>query len=510
MSYPTTHDKIASPPKTPWFLNNELIESTTQKWIPIHDPSTNNIVSYVPESTQLEMEKAVESCQKAFLNFKQFSILKRQQIVFNLVHLIRENWDRIAAAIVLEQGKTFDDAKGDVLRGLQVAETSCGITTQLTSKSLIVSKDMETKMISEPLGVVAAICPFNFPAMIPLWSIPLAIVTGNAIIVKPSERDPGATMIIAELCAKAGCPPGLVNIIHGKSDTVNFILDAPQIKAISFVGSNKVGEYIYKRGTANGKRIQANLGAKNHAILLPDANKHHSLNAIAGAAFGAAGQRCMALSVLVTVGPISKSWVTDLIENAKRLNVNAGFIKGADLGPVITPESLKRIENIIQSAKDEGCDIVLDGRGYRPKDFPNGNFLGPTIITGVKPGMKCYDEEIFGPVLSVVSVNTLNEAIELINSNKYGNGAAIFTKSGAIANKFQNEINVGQLGINVPIPVPLPMFSFTGNKESFLGDLNFYGDSGLRFLTKYKTITSLWRSEDSNEFEKEVIMPTQN
>ncbi|EEP75773.1 methylmalonate-semialdehyde dehydrogenase (acylating) [Uncinocarpus reesii 1704] len=329
--------------------------------------------------------------------------MAKQQIMFKYVNVIRANWDRLAASITLEQGKTFADAKGDVLRGLQVAETACGITTQMTGELLEVAKDMETRTYREPLGVVAAICPFNFPAMIPLWSIPIATMTGNTLILKPSERDPGAAMILVELAKEAGFPEGVINVIHGAAKTVDFILDEPAIKAISFVGSNRAGEYIYTRGSANGKRVQANLGAKNHAAVLPDCNKNHSLNAIVGAAFGAAGQRCMALSTLVMVGE-TKEWLPEIAERAKGLSVNGGFEEGADLGPVITPQSKKRIEELIASAEEEGATILLDGRGYTPPKYPNGNWVGPTIITGVKPHMKCYREEIFGPVLVCLEV----------------------------------------------------------------------------------------------------------
>ena len=294
--------------------------------------------------------------------------------MFKFVALIREHWDRLAASITLEQGKTFADAKGDVLRGLQVAETACGITTQLTGEVLEVAKDMETRNYREPLGIVAAICPFNFPAMIPLWSIPVATITGNTLILKPSERDPGAAMILAELAREAGFPEGVINIVHGSAKTVDFIIDEPAIKAISFVGSNKAGEYIFTRGSAKGKRVQANLGAKNHAAVLPNANKKHALNSIAGAAFGAAGQRCMALSAVVLVGK-AQGWFPEIAEKAKELNVNGGFEEGADLGPLISPQSKERIENIIQSAEEEGATILLDGRGYKPEKYPNGNWV---------------------------------------------------------------------------------------------------------------------------------------
>lgn len=381
--YPTSHEQISEPIDTHNFIDNEFVPSKASTWIDLHDPATNNLVTRVPQSTPEELQQAVKSAEKAFPAWKATSIMAKQQIMFKFTALIRENMDRLAASITLEQGKTFADAKGDVLRGLQVAETACGITTQLTGEVLEVAKDMETRSYREPLGVVAAICPFNFPAMIPLWSIPVATVTGNCLLLKPSERDPGAAMILAELCKKAGFPDGVVNIIHGSAKTVDFIIDEPAIKAISFVGSNRAGEYIFARGSAKGKRVQANLGAKNHAAVLPDCNKNHALNAIAGAAFGAAGQRCMALSTLVMVGE-TKDWLPEIAERAKAMNVNGGFEAGADLGPLISPQSKKRVEDLIASAEEEGATILLDGRGYKPEKYPNGNWVSFAVLLTLK------------------------------------------------------------------------------------------------------------------------------
>jgi malonate-semialdehyde dehydrogenase (acetylating)/methylmalonate-semialdehyde dehydrogenase len=376
--YPTSHEQIAEPIDTHNFIDNKFVPSKASTWIDLHDPATNNLVTRVPQSTTEELQAAVKSAGKAYPSWRATSIMAKQQIMFRFTALIRENMDRLAASITLEQGKTFADAKGDVLRGLQVAETACGITTQLTGEVLEVAKDMETRSYREPLGVVAAICPFNFPAMIPLWSIPIATVCGNTLILKPSERDPGAAMILAELCHKAGFPDGVVNVVHGAAKTVDFILDEPAIKAISFVGSNRAGEYIFTRGSANGKRVQANLGAKNHAAVLPDCNKNHALNAIAGAAFGAAGQRCMALSTLVMVGE-TKEWLPEIAERAKSMNVNGGFEEGADLGPLISPQSKKRVEDLIASAEQEGATILLDGRGYKLEKYPNGNWVSHNL-----------------------------------------------------------------------------------------------------------------------------------
>lgn len=508
-SYINNHNKIEKPEDTPYFLDNEFKASQATEFIDLHDPATNNLVTRVPQMTDAELKAAVESAEKAFPAWKAMSVFARQQIMFKFVALIREHWDRLAASITLEQGKTFADAKGDVLRGLQVAEAACAAPELLKGEVLEVAKDMETRSYREPLGVVAAICPFNFPAMIPLWCIPIATVTGNTLILKPSERDPGAAMILAELVAKAGFPPGVVNVIHGAHRAVNFILDDPTIKAVSFVGGNKAGEYIFSRGSANGKRVQANLGAKNHAAALPDCNKNHFINSVVGAAFGAAGQRCMALSTLVCVGE-TKDWLPDLAASAKALSVNAGFEQGADLGPVISPQSKARIEDLIASAEQEGATILLDGRGFKPANYPNGNWVAPTIITNVTPEMRCYKEEIFGPVLVCLNVDTLDDAIDLINKNEYGNGVAIFTRSGPTAETFRRRIEAGQVGINVPIPVPLPMFSFTGNKRSIAGGgaSTFYGRPGVNFYTQQKTVTALWRSDDALSKKADVAMPT--
>lgn len=507
-NYPTSHQ--VEPYVTPSFVNNQFFKSESTTWYDIHDPATNEVISKVPQLTDAEMEHAIASAEAAFEVWKNYSVIKRQGIAFKFVELLKQNFDRLAGMIVLEQGKTFADAKGDVLRGLQVAEAACNITNDMMGSTLEVATDMETKMVREPLGVVASICPFNFPAMVPLWSIPLILVTGNSGIIKPSERVPGAAMIICELIKEAGVPEGVINIIHGKHDSVNKIIEDPRIKAITFVGGDKAGKYIYEKGTSLGKRVQSNLGAKNHLIVMPDADKNQFINAISGAAFGAAGQRCMAISVLVTVGE-TKDWVKDIVEDAKKLNVGSGFDATSDLGPLINPSSLTKAQDIIADSEKQGARVVLDGRENNlPAPFDKGNFLFPTIIEGVKPGMRCYDEEIFAPVLSVINVDTLDEAISLVNSNRYGNGVSLFTTSGPHSQKFVKNIACGQVGVNVPIPVPLPMFSFTGNKGSFLGDLNFYGKAGITFLTQPKTITSLWRTTKFDYTAPSTSMPIQN
>ncbi|WEJ93556.1 aldehyde dehydrogenase (NADP(+)) ald6 [Yamadazyma tenuis] len=495
---------------TPSFANNQFFKSKSTVWYDIHDPATNNVISQVPQSTPEEMEAAIAGAAAAFPMWKGLSIIKRQGIAFKFVELLKANMDRIAAMIVLEQGKTFQDAKGDVLRGLQVAEAACNIPNDMMGQTLEVATDMETKMVREPLGVVASICPFNFPAMVPLWSIPLILATGNTAVIKPSERVPGAAMIICELLQQAGVPANVINIIHGKHDAVNKIIEDPRIKAITFVGGDKAGKYIYEKGTSLGKRVQSNMGAKNHMIVMPDANKEQFVNAVNGAAFGAAGQRCMAISVLVTVGK-SKEWISDVVADAQKLRVGSGFDQTSDLGPLVNPSSLVKAKEIIEDSANQGAEIALDGRITNlPAPYDKGNFLFPTVLTNVKPGMRCYDEEIFAPVLSVINAETLDEAISIVNSNRYGNGVSLFTSSGSNAQKFVTNIECGQVGVNVPIPVPLPMFSFTGNKGSFLGDLNFYGRAGVTFLTQPKTITSLWRTEKYEYVSPSTSMPIQN
>ncbi|XP_066154072.1 probable methylmalonate-semialdehyde/malonate-semialdehyde dehydrogenase [acylating], mitochondrial isoform X1 [Euwallacea fornicatus] len=480
-------------PSTKLFIDGQFLDSKATQWVDLHDPATNNVVTRVPQSTQEEMKAAVESSKKAYQTWKNTSVLTRQQLMLKLQAVIRRDMKKIAANITLEQGKTLADADGDVLRGVQVVEHSCAAGTLLQGESLQgIARDMDITSYKVPIGVTAGICPFNFPAMVPLWMFPLALIAGNTMILKPSERDPGATMLLMELLNEVGCPPGVVNVIHGTHDAVNFICDHPDIKAISFVGGDKAGKHIYAKGAASGKRIQSNMGAKNHAVVLPDADKNATLDSIVGAAFGAAGQRCMALSVAILVGEAQK-WVPDLVEKAKKLKVSAGHEPGTDVGPVISPQAKQRILQLVEAGIKQGAKCPLDGRNIKVEKYPNGNFVGPTLLTEVLPSYDCYTEEIFGPVLSVISAATLEEAISIINSNPYGNGTAIFTTSGNHARQFVHEVDVGQVGINVPIPVPLPMFSFTGSRGSFHGDLHFYGKQGLNFYTETKTITSLWR-----------------
>ncbi|XP_053608756.1 probable methylmalonate-semialdehyde/malonate-semialdehyde dehydrogenase [acylating], mitochondrial isoform X2 [Plodia interpunctella] len=429
--------------------------------------------------------------------------------MFKFARLLRENQSKLAAKITEEQGKTLADAEGDVLRGIQSVEHCCSITSlQLGDSIQNIAKDMDTHCYKVPLGVVGGVAAFNFPVMIPLWMFPPAIVTGNTCIIKPSEQDPGATLMMMDLLQEAGAPNGIVNVVHGTHDVVNFICDQPDIKAVSFVGGDAAGKHIYQRASANGKRVQSNMGAKNHGVIMPDANKEHTLNQLAGAAFGAAGQRCMALSTALFVGE-AKEWIPDLVERARALRVNAGHVPGADVGPVISARAKDRILRLVESGVKEGAKLALDGRSVKVPGYEKGNFVAPTIITHVQPNMECYKEEIFGPVLVCLFVDTLDEAIQIINSNPYGNGTAVFTTNGATARKFANEIDVGQVGVNVPIPVPLSMFSFSGTRGSFLGTNHFCGKQGLDFYTELKTVVSFWRQSDVSHTKAAVSMPTQ-
>ncbi|PIL31560.1 hypothetical protein GSI_06262 [Ganoderma sinense ZZ0214-1] len=505
------------------FIGGEFVESKADQWIDVVDPASQTLLTRVPETTSSEFEQAVDAAQQAYKTWSRSSVLTRQRFVMDLQHQLRQHSDAIANSIVLEQGKTYPDAQGDLLRGLQVVETATNIPTALlgdTIEGTWIPQRADFRWVyalgSSILLFHAAytltcsfrysIAPFNFPAMIPLWTIPVALATGNTLVLKPSERDPGAAMMIAELCQKAGLPAGVLNVVHGTVPTVNAICDHPSIKAISFVGGDRAGKHIYERGRATGKRVQANMGAKNHAVLMPDANKNHALNSIIGAAFGAAGQRCMAISVAVLVGN-AQSWLPEIVERAKKLKVSQGFEQGADLGPVISQAAKQRITGLIASAEEEGGAIALDGRGYEVAGYPDGNWVGPTVIEATTT-MRCYREEIFGPVLVVIKADTLDDALAIINENKYGNGTAIFTNSGATARKFEREVEVGQVGVNVPIPVPLPMFSWSGNKGSFLGDIPFYGHGGIDFYTQNKTTTALWKAEDAIGNKASVDMPT--
>eukprot|EP01012_Entosiphon_sulcatum_P057273 TRINITY_DN81019_c0_g1_i1.p1 TRINITY_DN81019_c0_g1~~TRINITY_DN81019_c0_g1_i1.p1 ORF type:complete len:529 (-),score=109.34 TRINITY_DN81019_c0_g1_i1:106-1656(-) len=474
------------------FINGKFVDSAASTFTDVHNPATQELLYRVPNSTQSEMEAAVAAAQAAFPAWRQQTLPNRIRVMHRYAQLIRDNMKELAAIITKEQGKTLVDAEGDVFRGLEVVEHCCSLSSLALGETLEnVAANMDTYSYRQPLGVCAGVTPFNFPAMIPLWMFPLAITLGNTYVVKPSERVPGCLMRLVELAQAAGVPDGVVNVVHGTHDAVNFVCDHPAIRAISFVGGNTAGQHIHARGSANGKRVQSNLGAKNHAVIMPDADKDHAVNSLVGAACGAAGQRCMALSVAIFVGEAA-NWLPEVAQKAKALRVGPGHLPGVDIGPLISPAAKARVESLIASGAQQGAKVLVDGRGITVAGFEKGNFVGPTVIADVTPTMTCYTEEIFGPVLLTMTANSLEEAMQIINSNPYGNGTAIFTASGAVARKFQYDIDVGQVGINTPIPVPLPMFSFTGSRASIRGDVHFYGKQAVNFFTQTKTITSNW------------------
>ncbi|GLU37376.1 CoA-acylating methylmalonate-semialdehyde dehydrogenase [Pseudomonas sp. NBRC 100443] len=486
----------ANVPTVKLLIDGQLVESVTSQWREVINPATQEVLARVPFATAEEIERAVASAKAAFKTWKKTPIGARARIFLKYQQLIRENMKELAAILTAEQGKTLPDAEGDVFRGLEVVEHAAAIgNLQLGELANNVAGGVDTFTLLQPLGVCAGITPFNFPAMIPLWMFPMAIATGNTFVLKPSEQDPMVTMRLAELAHEAGVPPGVLNVIHGGVDAVNAICDHPDIKAVSFVGSTRVGTHVYNRASQAGKRVQCMMGAKNHAVVLPDAHKGQTLNNLAGAAFGAAGQRCMALSVVVLVGE-AQAWLPELVEKARSLKVNAGVEPGTDVGPVVSCAALDRVSSLIERGVQEGATLELDGRNPNVEGYESGNFVAPTVFSGVTPQMSIYREEVFGPVLCVMYAATLDEAIALINANPNGNGTALFTRSGAAARHFKEEIDVGQVGINVPIPVPVPLFSFTGSRASKLGDLGPYGKQVVQFYTQTKTVTERWFDEN--------------
>ncbi|WP_104470210.1 CoA-acylating methylmalonate-semialdehyde dehydrogenase [Acinetobacter indicus] len=477
-------------------INGEFIDSTTSHWQDIVNPATQEVLGQVPFATAEEVNAAIAAAQQAFASWRETPIQARMRIMLKLQELIRQNLKSIAQVLTAEQGKTLADAEGDIQRGLEVVEHACSVgSLQMGEYIEGVARGVDTYTMQQPLGVCAGITPFNFPAMIPLWMFPMAIVCGNTFVLKPSEQDPLSTMMLVELAMQAGVPAGVLNVVHGGKEVVDLLCTHSDIKAISFVGSTAVGTHVYNLAGQHGKRVQSMMGAKNHVVVMPDANKEQTLNALVGAAFGAAGQRCMALSVAVMVGE-SKYWVDELVNKAKTLKVNAGHEPNTDVGPVISTRAKARVIDLINSGFEQGAELLLDGRDVQVAGYEQGNFVGPTIFNQVTTEMRIYKEEIFGPVLAIIHVDTLEQAIQLINANPFGNGVGLFTQSGSTARTFQNQIDIGQVGINIPIPVPVPFFSFTGSRGSKLGDLGPYGKQAVQFYTQTKTITSRWFEDD--------------
>lgn len=473
-------------------FDGEWVSANTEKWREVKNPATQEILARVPICSEKEVGQAVQSAQKAFQTWRNVPVTERARIFIRYQALLREHQVQLAEMITREQGKTLPDAMGDVFRGLEVVEHACNIASLMMGETIEnVARSIDCYSIQQPLGVCAGITPFNFPAMVPLWMFPLAIAAGNTFVLKPSEQVPLTAMRVVELAYEAGLPPGVLNVVHGGEEAVNAICDHPLIKAVSFVGSTPVGHHVYTRASSNGKRVQSLVGAKNHAVLCPDADKDRALDALIGAAFGACGQRCMAISVGVLVGEAA-AWIPELVAKAQTLRVGPGHLEGIDIGPLISEKAKQRVETLVQQGVDEGAKLLLDGRDISVDGFEKGNFIGPCIFSKVTPEMTIYREEVFGPVLVLVQVDNLDEAIQLVNQNPYGNGTAIFTASGAQARRYQHEIDVGQVGINVPIPVPLPFFSFTGWRGSVRGDHHVYGKEGVRFFTQSKTVTARW------------------
>lgn len=468
--------------------------STSTRSQPVYNPATGEAAATLPLSTTAELDAAVASAKAAFPAWADTPPMKRARIMFKFKDLLEQNADRIARAISAEHGKTHDDALGEVQRGLEVVEFACGIPHLLKGEySKNVGPAIDTYSDRQALGVVAGITPFNFPCMVPLWMYPVAIACGNTFILKPSERDPGAAMVVAELLHEAGLPPGVLNVVHGDKEVVDAILHHPDIKAVSFVGSTPIAEYVYATGTKAGKRVQALGGAKNHMVVMPDADMDKVADALMGAGYGSAGERCMAVSVAVPVGQkTADALVETLAPRVRALKIGPATDRDAEMGPLVTKQHMDKVLGYIDKGVAEGAKLVVDGRGFKLQGYENGYFIGGTLFDHVKKDMTIYREEIFGPVLAVLRAGSYSEALELINAHEFGNGTAIFTRNGDAARSFADKVEAGMVGINVPIPVPVAYHSFGGWKRSVFGDHAIYGPEGVHFYTRLKTVTTRW------------------
>ena len=466
---------------------------TSTRTGPVWNPATGEQQAEVVLASTADVDSAVATAAAAFETWSQSSLSTRTKVLFAFRELVNARTQELAEIISDEHGKVVSDARGEVQRGLEVVEFACGIPTLLKGEySDQVSGGVDVFSFRQPLGVCAGITPFNFPAMVPMWMYPVAIACGNTFVLKPSERDPSVSMLAAELWAEAGLPDGVFNVVHGDKEAVDALLDHPDVAAVSFVGSTPIARYIHERASANGKRVQALGGAKNHAVVLPDAPLDFAADHLVAAAFGSAGERCMAVSAAVAVGAAADDLVAAVNEKARAVKVGPGRDPSSEMGPVVTAAARERIVGLIGSGAEQGATLAVDGRGLTVPGYENGFFVGPTVIDNVGREMDVYREEIFGPVLSVVRTDTVDEAIALINANPYGNGTAIFTSSGEAARRFQRGVNVGMIGINVPIPVPMAYYSFGGWKDSLFGDKHVHGPEGVSFYTRAKVITSRW------------------
>ncbi|GKW41433.1 CoA-acylating methylmalonate-semialdehyde dehydrogenase [Pectobacterium parvum] len=495
------------------FIQGAIASSNSQRYAAVYNPATGEQIRQVVMSDKAEVEQAIASAAAAFPAWSKHSPLRRARVLFRFKALLEERMDTLARLISQEHGKVYSDAVGEVTRGLEVVEFACGIPhLQKGEHSANVGTGVDSHSLMQPLGVCVGITPFNFPAMVPMWMFPIALATGNTFVLKPSEKDPSFSLLLAQLLKEAGLPDGVFNVVQGDKEAVDILLTDPRVQAVSFVGSTPVAEYIYQTASAHGKRCQALGGAKNHCILMPDADMDMAASAIMGAAFGAAGERCMALSVVVAVGDdTAEALHQRLSAQIKAMRVGPGLVDGQEneMGPVISAPHRAKIADYIQSGVDQGATLRIDGRTLSVQGHPQGYFIGPTLFDNVTPEMKIYQEEIFGPVLSVVRVPDYQTAVTLINNHEYGNGTAIFTRDGETARQFCEEVQAGMVGVNVPIPVPMAFHSFGGWKRSIFGPLNVHGNDGVRFYTRMKTVTSRWPASVRLEHHtSSFVMPT--
>ncbi len=488
-------------------INGRAVASTSGRTQAVYNPATGAVARQVALASAAEVNAAVAAGVAAFPAWSDMPPIRRSRIMFKFLELMNQHRDTLAAIITAEHGKVFTDAQGEVSRGIDIIEFACGIPQLLKGDyTEQVSTGIDNWTLRQPLGVVAGVTPFNFPCMVPLWMFPVAIAAGNCFVLKPSERDPSAPIFMAELLKQAGLPDGVFGVVQGDKLAVDTLLTHPDVKAISFVGSTPIAQYIYETGAHHGKRVQALGGAKNHLVVMPDANLDQTVDALIGAGYGSAGERCMAISVAVAVGDVADKLVAALAARVKTLKIKNGMELDAEMGPVITREALMRIEGYIATGVTEGAALVVDGRGCKVPGFEGGFFTGGTLFDHVTPAMRIYKEEIFGPVLGVVRVADFAAAVDLVNGHEFGNGVACFTSDGNVAREFARRIQVGMVGINVPIPVPMAWHGFGGWKKSLFGDMNAYGEEGVRFYTKQKSVMQRWPASIAKG--AEFVMPT--
>ena len=490
------------------YINGRRVDGTSGRFADVFNPALGTVKTRVPLAGADELNLAVAAARAAAPAWGAASPLKRARVMMKFKALLDANAEKLAAIITSEHGKVHDDALGEVTRGIEVVEFACGIPHLLKGEvTENVGTGVDSHSLRQPLGVVAGITPFNFPVMVPMWMFPVAIATGNTFILKPSERDPSASILVAELFKEAGLPDGVFNVLHGDKEAVDGLLAHPDVQAVSFVGSTPIARYVYQTGAAAGKRVQALGGAKNHMVVMPDADIDKSVDALMGAAYGSAGERCMAISIAVAVtDAIADALVEKLTARLKTMKIGPGDLPKVHMGPLVTRQHRDKVSSYVDIGVEEGATLVVDGRGFKSAESPNGFFLGGSLFDHVKPHMRIYKEEIFGPVLGIVRVKTYKEAVDLINAHEFGNGTAIFTRDGDSARAFAHEIQVGMVGINVPIPVPMAFHSFGGWKNSLFGDHFMHGPEGVRFYTRLKTITTRWPSGIRSG--ADFIMPT--